>query len=140
MTNENKGSAPKRQTLEGRDVAEIVIGSLVLAFPVAITEETWNLSAEISITRTIVITLSSLVFISFFVQTTYRHDFSFPSQKDLAARVASVYGLTLVVSAAVLFAVDRLPLITETLVALKRTVLVAFPACFAATVVDSLGE
>ena len=126
--------------LEPRDVAEIIIGSLVLAFPVAVTEEVWNLSMELSVARTIVISLSSLVFISVFVHTTYCHDFSFSSQKQLLARVLSVYGLTLLVVAAVLFAVDRLPLFTQTMVALKRAIIVTFPASFAATVVDSLGD
>jgi uncharacterized membrane protein len=123
-----------------RDIAEIVIGSLVLAFPVAVTEEVWNLGAELSLGRTLVISLCSLVFISFFVQTAYRHDFSFASQKQLLARVGTVYGLTLLLSAAVLLAVDRLPLLTETMVAFKRAIIVAFPASFAATVVDSIGD
>jgi uncharacterized membrane protein len=123
-----------------RDIAEIVIGSLVLAFPVAVTEEVWNLGAELSLGRTLVIWLSSLVFVSFFVQTAYRHDFSFASQKQLLARVGTVYGLTLLLSAAVLLAVDRLPLFTETMVAFKRAIIVAFPASFAATVVDSIGD
>ncbi len=130
----------KNQKIKGRDVAEIIIGALVLAFPVAVTEEVWNLSTEIFLARSIVISLSSLVFISIFVQTTYRHEFSFSSQKELLTRVLSVYGLTLLVSAAVLFAIDKLPLFTETMVAIKRTIIVAFPASFAATVVDSIGE
>jgi uncharacterized membrane protein len=123
-----------------RDIAEIVIGSLVLAFPVAVTEEVWNLGAELSLGRTLVISLCSLVFISFFVQTAYHHDFSFSSQKQLLTRVFTVYGLTLLLSAAVLLAVDRLPLLTETMVAVKRAIIVAFPASFAATVVDSIGD
>ena len=123
-----------------RDVAEIIIGSLVLAFPVAVTEEVWNLSTELSLARTFGILLSSLVFISFFVQTTYRQDFSFSSQKELLERVLWVYGLTLLVSGAVLFAVGKLPLFTETMVAFKRTIIVSFPASFAATVVDSIGN
>jgi uncharacterized membrane protein len=128
------------KNVDVRDIAEIVIGSLVLAFPVAVTEEVWNLGAELSLGRTLVIWLSSLVFVSFFVQTAYRHDFSFASQKQLLARVGTVYGLTLLLSAAVLLAVDRLPLLTETMVAFKRAIIVAFPASFAATVVDSIGD
>jgi uncharacterized membrane protein len=128
------------QRMQGRDVAEIIIGSLVLAFPVALTEEVWNLSVDMSFARALVISLSSLVFISFFVKTTYRHDFSFSSQKQLMRRVMSVYGLTLLVAAAVLFGIGKLPLVTETMVAVKRTIIVAFAASFAATVVDSLGD
>jgi uncharacterized membrane protein len=130
----------KKQKLDSRDIAEIIIGSLVLGFPVAVTEEIWNLSQDLSLGRTLIISLASLVFISVFVKTTYRHDLTFSSQKELAARVLTVYGLTLVVVAAVLFAIGKLPLVTETAVAVKRTILVAFPASFAATVVDSLGD
>ena len=129
-----------RQNLEGRDVSEIVIGSLVLAFPVAVTEEVWNLSSELSLGRTIFISLVSIVCISVFVQTTYRHELSFSSQKELMVRVFAVYLLTLVVAAAVLFAIRKLPLLTDTMVSIKRTIIVAFPASFAATVVDSLGQ
>ena len=130
----------RRQQVERRDVAEIVIGSLVLAFPVAVTEEVWNLSVELSLGRTVVILLGSLVFISFFVQTKYRHDLSFSSQKELAARVLTVYGVTVLVAGSVLLAIGKLPLAAETMVAIKRTIIVAFPASFAATVVDSLEE
>ncbi len=52
----------------------------------------------------------------------------------------TVYGVTMLIAAAVLFAVDRLPVFTETMVAIKRTIIVAFPASFAATVVDSFGD
>ena len=80
----------------------------------------------------------SLVIITFFVQIRYGHVFTVNSQKKLAIRVLTVYLLTLMVSALMLYAIDRLPAFTEPLVAIKRTVLVAFPAVFAATVVDSL--
>lgn len=129
-----------RRKLVGRDVAEIVIGALVLAFPICVTEEVWNLSTELSFVRTIMLSLSSLVFISVFVQTTYLHEFSFSSQKELVVRVLTVYGLTFLVSMSVLFAIDKFPFFTETAVAVKRAVIVAFPASFAATVVDSFGK
>jgi len=140
LAHEGAGSTMKRQKLERRDVAEIIIGSLVLAFPVAVTEEVWNLSAGLSLGRTLLILVGSLMFISFFVQTKYRHDFSFSSQKELVARVLTVYGLTLMVVATTLFAIGKLPLVSETMVAINRTVIVAFPASFAATVVDSLDD
>jgi uncharacterized membrane protein len=122
----------RRRRIDHRDVAEIIIGSLVLAFPVAVTEEVWNLSAELSLVRTVFIVLASLLFISFFVHTKYRHDFSFSGQKEVAARVLAVYGLTLLVVGAVLFTVGKLPLGSEPLLAVKRMILVAFPASFAA--------
>ena len=135
MTNQKR-----RKKLIGNDFAEIIIGSVVLAVPVSVTEEIWTLSTEISLSRALLISFISLVFISFFVQTRYSHDFSFDSQKDVAARVLSVYALTVLVSAAILFAIDKLPIFDDTLVAIKRVLLVAFPASFAATVIDSLQD
>jgi uncharacterized membrane protein len=123
-----------------RDLAEIIVGGLVLAFPVAVTEEVWNLSVELPLGRVILISFGSLIFIACFVQTSYKHTLTASSQKELAIRVLTVYGVTILVAATVLAAVDRLHLFTDTLVAIKRTIIVAFPASFAATVVDSFGD
>ena len=130
----------RRHTFMVRDLAEIIIGSLVLAFPVAVTEEVWNMSSEISMTRALLISASSLLFISFFVRTTYFQETTLTSSKKIAVRVLTVYFVTLLVSAATLYVIDKLPLFDGTLVALKRTIIVAFPASFAATAVDSLGD
>ena len=130
----------RRQTLNGRDLAEIIIGSLVLAFPVAMTEEVWNISAEISLARALLLSLGSLVFISFFVRTTYFHETTFTSGKQIAARSLTVYIVTLLVAATILFVMDKLPLLSDTTVAVKRVIIVAFPASFAATAVDSFSD
>ena len=130
----------RRQTIKGRDLAEIIIGSLVLAFPVAVTEEVWNMSSEISLARALAISMASLIFISVFVRTTYFHETTFSSSQQVVARALTVYVVTLLVSAATLFVLDKLPLSSDILVAIKRTIIVAFPASFAATAVDSLGD
>ena len=40
-----------RRTVNQTDVWEIIIGSGVLALPVAVTEEVWNLSVELSLAK-----------------------------------------------------------------------------------------
>jgi uncharacterized membrane protein len=107
---------------------------------VALTEEVWDLSSEISLARALAISISSLVFISFFVRTTYFHETTFTRSKQVAARALTVYFLTLFVAAATLYAFGKLPLTSEFLVAIKRTIIVGFPASFAATAVDSFGD
>ena len=133
-------TAQRRQTIKGRDLAEIIIGSLVLAFPVAVTEEVWDISSEISLIRALLIALGSMLFISFFVRTTYFHETTFTSSKEIAKRVLTVYLITLAVVAATLFMIGKLPLATDLIVAIKRTIIVAFPASFAATAVDSFHD
>ena len=96
--------------------------------------------AEISLLRVLLIVASSLVFISFFVRTTYYTETTFTSSRQIVGRALAVYSITLVAVAAMLLAVDKLPLAGDTLVAIKRAIIVAFPASFAATAVDSLGD
>lgn len=130
----------RRQTIMVRDLSEIIIGSLVLAFPVAVTEEVWNLSVDISMARALMISLGSLVFISVFVRTTYFHETTFASSKEVAKRALTVYLVTLAAVAATLFVIGKLPLNSDFMVAVKRTIIVAFPASFAATAVDSFHD
>jgi len=54
--------------------------------------------------------------------------------------VLATYGVTFLIGVALLYGVDRLDrldLLTDPLTGLKRAILVAFPASFAATAVDS---
>lgn len=120
------------------DVTELVIGACVLAFPVAVTEEVWNLSEQISILRVVLIAAMSCVFVSFFVYYKHRVEDGDTSFRLDTWRVVTTYGVTLLVCATILALLDKFPLASETAVALKRVVLVAFPASFSATVVDSL--
>jgi uncharacterized membrane protein len=61
------------------------------------------------------------------------------NRKAFFQRLAATYVATLLISAALLFGVHRFDSLNEPLTALKRAVLVALPASFAAAVVDSLG-
>lgn len=121
-----------------KDVAEIAVGSCVMGFPIAVTEEVWDLSVELPVGRALLISLSSLGFIAWFVYAQYYDSSMRHAHREIARRVFSVYGLTLVISASILLALDRLVIVDAPLVALKRTIIVAFPASFAATVVDSI--
>jgi hypothetical protein len=47
------------------------------------------------------------------------------------------YSVTLLIGALLLMGIDRIGLLQALLVAIKRAIIVAFPASFAATAVDS---
>lgn len=121
-----------------KDVAEIAIGACVMAFPVAVTEEVWNLGEELSLLRVGLFALASIAFLALLIFGLH-HVPQTRDPKVFLQRVFSTYGLTLAISALLLFGVNRLEL-AHPLVGLKRTILVAFPASFAATVIDSLGS
>ena len=129
----------KRSPLRSMDVAEIVLGSLMLASPMAVAEEVWYLSEELGLGRIALIGLVSFLVIGAFVYTSFRHKGVVPNGRDFYIRVNTIYFVTLLTCAVMLAGIDRLGLWVDPALAIKRTVIIAFPASFAATVVDSIG-
>ena len=130
---------PAQSQIRGKDVAEIIVGSFMLAAPIAVTEEVWNLSEELSLGRIAMIAVTSFLVIGAFVYTSFKHKGAVPNGRDFYIRVNTIYFVTLLTCAWMLVGIDRLELLADPVLALKRTVLIAFPASFAATVVDSIG-
>lgn len=123
-----------------RDVAEVAIGACIMAFPVAVTEEVWNLGVDLALWRALLFAFASVSFLAVFIYVLHNHA-DFPlTHKTYLRRVAGTYGITLLISALLLLGVDQFDLLQDPVTALKRTVLVAFPASFAATAVDSFGD
>ena len=119
------------------DIAQMIIGASSLAIPVATAEEIWQLSEQLPWPNIAGIALASLFVISLFVHFVYHQGTPDAPRKHFFARVILSYGLAAIVSAVILSLFQKLP-VDEPSVALARVVIVTFPACFAATVVDSL--
>ncbi len=122
-----------------RDFAEIALGGSVMAFPVATTEEVWNLGVQLSPGRVILFAVASILVLAALTYGMHYQEEGPSNRKAFFQRLTATYGATLLISAILLFGVDRFHLFGDTLVSFKRAILVAFPASFAATVVDSLG-
>lgn len=120
------------------DVSEIVVGSVLLAFPIAVTEEVWDLGEVLSTFSTLAIITASLFFLTWFATHTFYNSDLLGHHREILLRVLSVYCVTLIVAALILGLFGQFPLLTEPAVAIKRMVIVALPASFCATVVDSL--
>ena len=112
---------------------------MMLAAPLAVTEEVWSLGAKLSLGRIVMIALTSFLVVGAFIYTTFKNDRVIPKGRDFYIRVNTTYFGTLLPCAVMLLGIDRLELFADPVLALKRTVLIAFPASFAATVVDSIG-
>jgi len=129
---------PLMVELRWRDVAQLIVGACVLAIPVAFTEEVWVLGEELRIVNIVGIVLTSIMFLSLFAYFIFYQNHLRGHEFDYLKRVAAAYFITFSVSALLLMLFDKCPWGTEPLIAVKRTVLVTFPACFSATLVDSL--
>jgi uncharacterized membrane protein len=116
---------------------QMVVGALALAYPVAAAEDSWVLGAELAMWRIVVLQLGSMIIIGFYVYASYHRASTHTAWSRFVKRIGSIYLVTLLVSAGVLLVLDKFPL-DDIEVAIGRTVVVAFPASFAATIVDSL--
>jgi uncharacterized membrane protein len=131
---------PKEPQFRWHDLGEVAVGACIVAFPVAMTDEVWALSAELSLYRVLGFAVVSIFLLFAAIFLVHRHD-KFPlSHRALVVRVAVTYSVTLLISMLLLFGIDRIDLLQEPLVAIKRVVIVAFPASFAATAVDSFTD
>lgn len=121
-----------------RDLGEIAVGACVMAFPTATTGEVWDLAQELKLTRVLLFAFASWIFLGFLVYFMHNHGAEKIKRREFIKRILSTYIVTFLICALLLFGIDRLGWTTDPIVALKRTILVTFPASFAATVVDGL--
>ncbi len=119
-------------------VTEIILGAVIMGFPVAVTEEVWDISEELALGRVLYICLGSIGILAWFGFYIFYHGKLKGTVGQFIMRVLLAYLITLFAVASILFAIDQLPLFDDPVVAIKRMIIVALPASFAATVVDSL--
>jgi uncharacterized membrane protein len=133
-------SEPAEPQFRWRDLAEVAIGASIIAFPIAVTEEIWNLGSDLSLARVLVVAAVSFVLLAAAIYLVHHHD-DFPlTHRGFVVRVAATYSVTLLISACMLIAIDQFGLFEDPVVAVKRAIIVAFPASFAATLVDSFTD
>ncbi|WP_372751930.1 DUF2391 family protein [Labilibaculum sp.] len=130
----------KKDTLNSEDVIQVLVGSSALTIPVAFSEESWRLSETLPPFNLLVIFLLSLFFINIYsfqgiFQGQVKHRLS-----HFLFRTLIDYGITLLVVFVVLFALNRMPLLEEPIIALKRIIILSFPASMGGVIVDGLDK
>jgi uncharacterized membrane protein len=126
--------------IDFEDLSQLIIGASVLCVPIAFTEEAWNLSRTMPILNLGIIIFLTLLFIGIYA---FRGIFQGQIKKrkgTFVMRVLIDYAVTLVVVIVILFALNKFPIQIEPLIALKRTIIISFPASMGAIVVDSFDK
>lgn len=121
-----------------RDVMQVVIGSALLAIPVSLTEEAWNLGETLPISNVFMIASLSLVLISVFVYFNFYMVTLRGYVVDFSKRIIWTYIISLVVVAIILTLIDKCPWGIDNVLAIKRTIIVAFPAAMSGTLSDTI--
>ncbi|MDH3982217.1 MAG: DUF2391 family protein [Kiritimatiellaceae bacterium] len=121
-----------------RDMMQVVVGASLLSIPVAFTEETWVLGQELPLANVIALSALSLLFVGLFVYYNF-YRFSFRGHVfAFIKRVAAIYLVSLLIVALLLTIIDKCPWSSDYVTAIKRILIVAFPASMSAAVSDSI--
>jgi hypothetical protein len=122
------------------DIIQVIVGASALSVPVAFSEEAWDLGRTLPISNILFLVVISLLFINLYsihniFQGEVRHRVI-----PYILRTGIDYTVTVFVVCVVLLALDHLPLLTEPLIAVKRIIILSFPASMGAVVVDSFDK
>ena len=129
---------PLMVELKPRDIMQIIIGSTILALPVAYTEEAWKLGEELPLLNVGFLSMISLVFIALFVFFNF-YRFNIKGHVfNYIKRIIATYIISILVVAVLLTIIQRCPWETDYVLAIKRVIIVAFPASMSATISDVL--
>jgi len=130
--------APFMVELRPRDIMQIIIGATILAIPIGFTEETWILGKELSLVRVFLLSGVSILFLSLFVYFNFYRFHLKDHVFDYVKRVIVTYLLSIMVVGTLLTLINKCPWNTDSLLAIKRIIITAFPASMAATLSDTL--
>ena len=130
--------SPLRVELRKRDLMQIIAGSAILAVPVAFTEETWGLGETLPIQNVIMLGAISIVFISTYVYFNFYKDLFHKYVSQFIKRVMAIYFLSLLIVGILLTIIQVAPWTTDFMLAIKRTIIVGFPASMSATISDAI--
>ena len=119
-----------------RDIVQVLIGATLLAVPVAFTEETWRLGETLPNISFFGLFILSMTFISIFVYYNYYRNKFKEHWNEFVKRVMSTYIFSFLVVGLILFLIQKAPFQTDLLLALKRIVIVTFPASMSAAIAD----
>ena len=122
------------------DASQLVIGAFALAVPISFSEESWRLSETLPLGNLFLIFIISILFLSFFAYGSVFQGNIKNRRVAFVLRIIIAYLITLFVVAIVLLAIGKLPLLTETAIAIKRLIIIAMPSSIGSIIVDSLDK
>ena len=122
------------------DVSQITIGAFALAVPISFSEEAWRLGETLPLMNLVILLFLSIGFLSFF---TYESVFQADVRGRLPVylfRILAAYLVAAFVVLCVLLSINKFPVLSEPLIALKRLVVITMPASMGAIIVDGLDK
>ena len=122
------------------DASQVFVGAFALAVPISFSEEAWRLGETLPLYNLLMLFTLSVIFLGFF---TYQSVFQKNIQSRLIVfifRIIIDYLMAALVVSLVLLCLNKLPLLENPIVSLKRIIVITMPASMGAIVVDSFDK
>ena len=121
-----------------RDIMQVAVGAAIIAIPVSLTEEAWNLGDQLPSLNIALIALLSMLLISVFVYFNFYKTALKGFVLQYVKRVIGTYLISLIVVALILTLIQKCPWGSDNITALHRIIIVAFPAAMSGTLSDTI--
>ena len=122
------------------DASQVTIGAFALAVPISFSEEAWRIGETLPVTNLLLVFVLSVTFLSFFAYgSVFQGNIKY-RVPVFVVRIIIAYLIAALVVALVLYSLNKLPLTTEPVIALKRLIVITMPASMGAIIVDSFDK
>ena len=129
---------PLMTELKPRDILQIFVGAFLVAAPLCFTEEVWTLSVELKRLNVYALGLISYVTAALFIYFNFYRYRLRGNFVEFIKRIVATYAITTSSIIFILLLIDKLPIETQPFVAIKRVIIIGFPALFGAVISDNL--
>ncbi|UTJ07706.1 DUF2391 family protein [Arcobacter roscoffensis] len=126
--------------IDMKDIGQISIGSFAFAVPISFSEEAWRISESLPFTNLTLVFLLSVSFLALFAYESVFQGQVVHRIFVFIIRIIIAYIISAFVVALVLISIDKLPLLTEPIIAIKRLIVITMPASMGAIIVDSFDK
>jgi uncharacterized membrane protein len=122
------------------DASQVAIGAFALAVPISFSEEAWKLGESLPLPNLLMIFILSILFLGFFAyESVFQGNIKYRIPVFLW-RIVIAYIITAIIVALILSSLNKFPLLTDTIIALKRLIVITMPASMGAIIVDSFDK
>lgn len=126
--------------INSEDISQIAIGAFALAVPISFSEEAWRMGETLPIFNLFIVFILSISFLSIYAYYSVFQGMISKRHKVFLIRIFIAYLISALVVALVLFALNKFPIIDDTVIAIKRLILITMPASMGAIIVDSFDK
>jgi uncharacterized membrane protein len=122
------------------DASQVAIGSFALAVPISFSEEAWKLGETLPLVNLALIFSLSVIFLSFFAyESVFQGNIKYRIPIFIS-RIFIAYFIAAFVVILVLLSLNKFPVISDPVIAMKRLIIITMPASMGAIIVDSFDK